>query len=227
MTADPSLEQALRALLPASVAVRAGSIASLRDTALEPDELAAVSRAIERRRHEFAAGRGCARAVLASLGHPHVSLPPDPDRVPRWPRGVVGSISHSGGFCAAVAAREAELGALGVDLEETGPLERPIGQRICAPAELAAIEALPGADAGTWARLAFSAKEAFYKAYFPAARTRLGFLDVHLEVDAVGRRFEARLIRPDAPALLGRRELTGRFALPGELICCVALAPAG
>src|ERR1700761_3617241 len=76
------------------------------DVTLFPDEEALLGRAVEKRRREFAAGRGCARRALAALGLPPAPLLPGEGGAPRWPDGVVGSITHCAGYAAAaVAAR--------------------------------------------------------------------------------------------------------------------------
>jgi hypothetical protein len=55
---------------------------------LFPQEFAAVARATESRRLEFATGRACTRVALARLGQPAVAVPRGPRGDPQWPEGV-------------------------------------------------------------------------------------------------------------------------------------------
>ena len=74
------------------------------------DSLAAEARvvrhAVPERRREHATVRACARAALVQLGQRPVPILNDPDGVPVWPLGVVGSLTHCRGYrgCAGRAA---------------------------------------------------------------------------------------------------------------------------
>src|SRR3569623_1114660 len=76
---------------------------------IHPDEAQQVAGAVAKRRVEFAAGRACARRALTRLGIRDFVLKNGAARAPRWPRGVVGSISHAGaipgGRCGVVVGR--------------------------------------------------------------------------------------------------------------------------
>ena len=64
----------------------------------------------------------------------------------------------------------------------------------------------------------FSAKESFYKAYYPTTKFYLDFLDVDLAIDFSNESFEATLLRADAPSLFGQRVVPGRFALSEDRV---------
>ena len=163
------------ALFPAGVA--GAELLRLEDaSALWPDERASAPGAAPRRLRELAAGRHCAREALGELGFAAVALPQRPDRRPAWPAGAVGSISHSGDYCAAVVARRAGCAGIGFDAERWGRVRPEIWPRIATAPELAWLERL-GADAGRWATRLFSAKEAFYKAQYALSRSFVGFLE--------------------------------------------------
>ena len=151
---------------------------------LWPGEDAAVTRAVPRRRAEFAAGRSAARVALAQLGEPLAAIPSGPDRAPIWPRGVVGSISHAGAVAIGVAARTADSGiaALGVDVEPDRPLSPDLIGDIADDAEIARLAPLPPPVA---ALRIFSLKEAAYKAQYPLTRQLLGFHDLRLMPDGL------------------------------------------
>jgi 4'-phosphopantetheinyl transferase EntD len=155
------------------------------DTLL-PEELPFVARAVSRRVHDFAGGRACARAALGQLGFNDVALPADASRAPLWPPGICGSITHTHGFCAAVAAATADIRALGLDVETVDSVRPQLWHRICGSEELATLESADSAAAIAAATLIFSAKEAFYKCQHFLTGQWLGFTDVSISIEADG-----------------------------------------
>ncbi|MFI6360025.1 hypothetical protein ACIBJF_47480 [Streptomyces sp. NPDC050743] len=112
MSNDMVPSSPLGGLLPADVAV-----AELYDPVdgveLFPQEAEAIAGAVEKRRQEFGSVRLYTRRALARFG-----LAPRPlalgasgpkwaRRAPRWPEGVVGSMTHCAGYHAAAVARVA------------------------------------------------------------------------------------------------------------------------
>ncbi|HVT67619.1 MAG TPA: 4'-phosphopantetheinyl transferase superfamily protein [Trebonia sp.] len=157
------------------------------DVALFPEEEALVARAGEKRQRQFAAGRGCARQALAALGVPPAPLLRGGGGAPRWPDGVVGSITHCAGYAAAAVARADSLRGVGVDAEPDLPLPALVFGAVTLPCERDMLAALAAADPGvSWDRLLFSAKKAVYKAWFPLTRQWLGFPDARIAVHAGG-----------------------------------------
>lgn len=91
---------------------------------LFPEEESHVAGAVEVRRIEFSVGRWCARQALGELGIAPQAIRVGTRGEPIWPAGACGSITHSRGLCAAVAAFSADFAGLGidvVDLEEARP----------------------------------------------------------------------------------------------------------
>jgi 4'-phosphopantetheinyl transferase EntD len=167
-------------VLPAGVAW-AEEFGDRADAVLFPDEAAVVAKAVEKRRREFATARSLAREALAGLGMAPVSLPPGERGAPRWPPGVVGSITHCAGYRAAAAAKAGQVRAIGIDAEPDEPLPNGVLDRISLPGERAMLRdlALPGPR---WDLLLFSAKESVYKAWFPLTGRWLGFEDAELTI---------------------------------------------
>jgi 4'-phosphopantetheinyl transferase EntD len=213
-------------LLPAGVAV---AEATEREWSAEllPEEAAQVTRAVDRRRREFAAGRACARLALGRLGFAPRPLLSGPDRAPVWPSGAVGSITHCAGYCAAAVARSADASALGIDAEVNKPLPAGVAELVCTEVELAWTAA---ADHGAtpWQVLIFSAKESIYKAWQPLTRAWLGYLDAELSIDPERGCFEARLLVPAHSALgEGFEGFRGRFVITAtHVLTAVTLPPA-
>ena len=179
---------------------------------LLPEEAEGVRHAGSRRRQEYTAGRTCARIALERIGFHQYPIRRGADRLPKWPPGVVGSITHSKTYCAAAIGLHPPILGLGIDAEENEPLTVEETGLVCSELELdrAAQVSLP-ADTSV-ARLIFSAKESFFKCYYPAVGQFLEFSDVTVHI-VDEQTFVAELGPGSAPALLGRRHCEGRFAV--------------
>lgn len=223
----------IETLVPSSVAT-AETRADLPDVALFPDEERCVAGAIERRRHEFATGRACARAAMAKLGVSPTALAKGERGEPLWPQGVVGSITHCRGYRASAAARAAEIASLGIDAEPDEPLPARVIERVAFGHEREWVADAPDHLASVCAdRLLFSAKEAVYKAWYPLARRWLGFEDVEiaLGVDhpssaSTSGELRARLLvaGPQVDGLV-LRELRGRWCARDSLVAAAFVVP--
>ena len=161
-----------------------GSYAEIGRTSAEyiPELLAeerlAVARAHPKRLAEFATGRVLARRQLQRIGFGPHPLLVGPDRMPLWPRGAVGSISHSSDLCAVVAASTDRVIALGIDIEVAEPLEPELWTLVGTNDEMDHIAAaLTMPDPGLAAKALFSVKEAAFKCWYPRARVLLEFTD--------------------------------------------------
>jgi 4'-phosphopantetheinyl transferase EntD len=151
---------------------------------LLPEEQQFLSKAVPKRIHEFAGGRACARAGLAQLGYRAVALPMGSDRVPMWPAGATGSITHADGFCAAVVANCADIRALGLDVESAASVKPDLWRRVCTPVELALLQSQDERSALQSATLIFSAKEAFYKCQHTLTGQWLRFADISITIES-------------------------------------------
>jgi 4'-phosphopantetheinyl transferase EntD len=204
------LIQLMLEILPPSAVLAGGSIdPEIGFLFAEEEALARPMSA--NRRHEFAAGRYYAHEALHALGCPSAPIAIQPSRAPAWPQGVVGTISHSRGQCAAVVAWRSNLRSVGVDIEAVDPLPTNLVPFVCRPADLNgrfAVERLIGVDLP---KLVFVLKEAFYKAYHFMTGSFLDFVDVEVAVDPALCAFEARLVNDNRPSCGGYRVLGGRF----------------
>jgi len=159
------------------------------------EEAATLSpKAVLRRRESFALGRAAAHDALAALGVPVAPVPKANTGEPLWPEGVVGAISHTGGFGVAVVGRSAQYRGIGVDLEGlTRGLDATADHLVCTPAEAA--WAAEGADNRRRIML-FCAKEAIFKALYPIEHVWLGLLDAELTWREADGAFDAVLLKP-------------------------------
>jgi 4'-phosphopantetheinyl transferase EntD len=216
------LTRVIETLFPADV-VTVRATAEMYDAPLFPAEEAAVVKAVEKRRREYAAGRAAARAALAKLGIAPVAIAASEDRAPEWPHGVVGSISHTKSCCVVAVARADSYVGVGLDVEGADALKPDLLRMICTPDEIARIRKLP--PAADWGKVTFSAKEAFYKCYYPMVRVFLGFQDVELEIEPDTQRFTAAIINPDKPGIEGSRVLQGNLRWDRELVYAGVVMP--
>jgi 4'-phosphopantetheinyl transferase EntD len=103
------------------------------------------------------------------------------DRAPVWPRGVVGSITHTGDFAAAAVAWAADIAALGIDSEQIiDPAAAHDIADVCMVDEATLFRAVDGRSFCEFCTFVFSAKEAVFKCLFPLTRKFLEFSDVRI-----------------------------------------------
>jgi 4'-phosphopantetheinyl transferase EntD len=217
-------------LLPGSVAVvEADGDALAGGAFLYPEEEAVVARAVDKRRREFAAVRVCARQAMEKLGVPPGPVLPGERGAPLWPDGLIGSMTHCDGYCAAALARAADLVSLGIDAEPHDRLPDGVLDVTAVPAERERLQDLAQSHPSVhWDRLLFSAKESVYKAWFPLTGKWLDFLEADITI-APGRAsggFRARLLVP-GPLVGGRRieAFDGRWTTRRGLVATAVVVP--
>lgn len=165
------------------------------------DEIAAVANAVPSRVEEFQLGRNCARRALSHIGAPLGPIPVADSRAPAWPKGVVGSITHTGFYCAAAVAWASEFCAVGIDAADNRPLPEDILEQITSRAEQIWIRKHMASAQGHQVAadsLIFSIKESIYKAWNPMTGAWLGFEDAFVVVDPGSRTFVAELNKESA-----------------------------
>lgn len=184
---DDELGEALRLIAPCGVRTGWRRIDPSDLAHLHPAERAAVAHAAPRRRAEFATGRVLLRELSGTTGPILVG----PDRAPLLPPGVCASLAHDDELAIAAVAGAGHM-TLGLDVEPAVPLDPPIAQLILRPDE-------QGLDA----HLAFTLKEAAYKAW---SRLGGGLLEHHdVRLDVAEASFRAEVLSTGA-------RLEGRYA---------------
>jgi 4'-phosphopantetheinyl transferase EntD len=180
------------------------------------DEARCVERAVTARVREFAAGRFGARQLFSHFGILDFPLLIGDDRSPRWPPGLVGSITHTGNYCGVAVGRKSALRGIGIDVEIVGRLGVDLWDQICTEEEIRTLECLVEAQRREVATIIFSAKEAFYKCQYTASQQWLDFRDVNVTV--VGNRFLVELRRPMNAYPDGKVQFDGRFVIHSGLV---------
>ena len=214
------MESLLEGLLPTEVEIAGTTIRDCVEL-LMPEERGLVASAVPKRQHEFATGRVLARELLGRLGHADFPLLREEDRIPVWPEGIVGSISHASHVCLAAVGRSASSAGIGIDLEPDEPVESDIARVVCRDAEHDWVAAEGEGERARRCRVVFSVKEAVYKAFYPRTRTFWSFQDVGGAIDLDAGTWHARL-----PESAGVAEAEGRVARrEGWIVSAIALPP--
>lgn len=147
------------------------------EDALHPAERAHAQTLSVVRRKEFVAGRTALRR-LHEVATPILS---DDRGAPILPPGLVGSISHTRDRVAAAVAPDEQGWRIGIDIEKRAGLRYDIADRVLVPAERARLSR-DALEREGQILLAFSIKEAIYKAIDPFVRRYVGFQEVELEL---------------------------------------------
>lgn len=180
MNATDEIVAALRLMLP-----RAEVLGQSFADELPPYRLSST----EQRLNSITTARSA--TVQRLLSRANVKIERDEERVPIWPEGFVGSVTHKGTIVLAAVAHADDYTALGIDLERR---DRTFGTHAgrVAPEGLPPVE--PESDATL---ITFCAKEAIYKAVYNFNRQRLRFGDIRLEwTQQAENRLSARATSP-------------------------------
>ena len=155
---------------------------------LLPGERSGLARMRDVRRREYSSGRRVARHALEMLDV-HGGAVTARGRVPVWPRGIVGSITHSRSLALAMAGREEDVAGIGVDLELERRVTGRLARRVLLECERQRVVEKAGFT------MLFAAKEAVYKAVNPLVGEYLEFTDVEISASADGT-YRAGMTRP-------------------------------
>ena len=183
----PDLRGLLTDALPRDVLI-AVSETKGGDGGLLSVEVASLGPAIAQRRNAFATGRALARQLLGEMGYAQASIPRRHDGAPLWPSGVCGSFSYKDEWCAVAVAARPTYAALGIDIERMDPIPEDSWEDIASSSELQRLSTQQPQDLPRLVTLAFSAKEAFFKAQCHiTGNAALEFREVELELNPAGR----------------------------------------
>lgn len=201
-----------------SIVAGPDSLAALREPCADVDLPAGLAKSSMRRQVDFLAGRYCAREAIRRLGcEPAPILRRDAAGLPAWPQGLVGSITHSGGFASAAVAMRHHAVGLGIDAEAimSRAVSLEIADLVATRAERAAAEAT-GFKCEEITTLLFSAKESVFKCLHPLTACLFSFLDLELfELDEPEMRFSARLLKRLSDQVVSGAVIRGAFAFAG------------
>ncbi len=183
---------------------------------LAPSERDTIAKAVQGRKEQYSTGRYLAHNALLELGVNEPRVITGTHRQPIWPRGIVGSISHTTHSAAvAVASAEHYLG-IGIDLELKRRVESDLVPKILTQPERSRYRSIDPT-------LIFCAKEAVFKLLFPLQEQYLDFLDIEILLRDRSAGFTATAVgaAPQQHLLASAR---GCFLCVEEhWLCCVAI----
>jgi len=162
------------------------------DGMILPEEEVLVCRSVLKRRQDFIAGRIAARKALDYLGCPRTPLLVGANRVPLWPSGYTGSISHTDSFCGVAVGNTNVVKSIGLDAECIQTIDHDCWPQLFTSEELEWIYSRPTQQWDTHATLIFSAKECFYKCQYMLSRKWVDFHDVTITINLHKKSFMAR-----------------------------------
>jgi len=144
------------------------------------------------RQHEFKLGRLCAcLAHRDFFNNDLLNLPSNKDRSPSWPKGVIGSISHSKTWVGAAVSSDSKLLGVGIDFEELGRTKLELSPHIRAKEDIQKKSEYTDEELLS---LIFSFKESLYKALYPQVKVFFGFHDAYIsEIDSSNGTFQIKL----------------------------------
>lgn len=217
------LKQALG--LPASVQIVGRDVAPGDFSDAEHLLPPSLTRASPKRKTEYLAGRTCAAAALQAAGCDNPAPPGmDEERLPIWPSGWLGCITHSNGRAIAAVAGAAQSRVLGIDVEKLidPVLVDGIGALVTLEGELAMLTGrifgdAPGYSLSQALTILFSAKESLYKALYPDVRRFMDFSAARINAWVPGL-LDLLLVEDWHPAWRAGSVLQVRYALRGDCV---------
>ncbi len=133
--------------------------------------------AAKKRQAEYLASRWLVAKLLGCSGIKHWQLGNHPDRSPRWPLGISGSLSHHQSKVFALIAAQSQLVGNDIELTLSQESAHDLANMVMDSTEAAIL-----ADAGLPIELAttliFSIKETVYKAVYPQVKKIFDFTEV-------------------------------------------------
>ena len=203
------------------------SVAAVADFSeqLQPGEASSLVKARENRKRQFSTGRYLCRRLLPNLGcDAECKIPVGAQRAPVWPRGIVGSISHTNEVCVAMVAPRDRYDGVGLDLEQISKSHEELWDYVTTELERDSPRSGVGVGRQVLTILFFSAKEAVFKAVHPIAGEFLEFQDVRICFDWSSGRFTAACCNHPISDRHVRRGM-GRFSAPSDHICTAFVIP--
>lgn len=183
---------------------------------------AALAHAVAKRRAEYLASRYCGQVLLEQAQAASTVIGTD-DRVPQWPAGWRGSISHSDRYALVAIAPESAGLMPGIDIEQWQPeIMLETVDMFASPDEQKLLSALTLPYPQALLTL-FSAKESLYKSQWPEVRRYFDFQAAKVTyVDEAEQRFTLTLTETLTPELKCGTAFSGSYTfLNDTVITCI------
>ncbi len=183
---------------------------------------AALANAVAKRRAEYLASRYCGQVLLEQAQAASTVIGTH-DRVPQWPSGWRGSISHSDRYALVAIAPESTGLMPGIDIEQWQPeIMLETADMFASPDEQQLLSAL-GMPYPQALLTLFSAKESLYKSQWPEVRRYFDFQAAKVtHIDEAEQRFTLTLTETLTPELKCDTAFSGSYTfLNDAVITCI------
>lgn len=186
-----------------------------------------IQRAVQKRQAEFFYGRLAARFSTERFGFTG-NIPINPDRSPKWPEELHGSISHCQGEAIAVALPKISCTGVGIDIERiaTGDAFSALKNMVVNTKELKRLQKYQSLySEATLLTLVFSAKESFYKASYLQVQRFFGFETLQFRsLNADKQQISFTVMEGLSPQLRQGQQIVIDFCPPKQSIVVSGLA---
>lgn len=149
-------------------------------------EMSAVSNACEQRQIEFSTGRHLLRKLLRLFGRQDTELLRGNSGAAVLPAGYCGSLSHSGGLCAAALSPVGRVVSIGIDIEKITRLSGDECRLFMPPDEYERLRYADDEQRLHLPVIAFSVREAVYKCLNPVYGRWIDYLDAEVAFAGAG-----------------------------------------
>lgn len=184
-----------------------------------------LTKAVQKRKAEYLAGRLCAKKALSKLEVSNYAVHSDKNRCPLWPRHIKGSITHNNNLAiVAVTDNQSALG-IGIDIESiiSAKVINEIEQTVLFDDEFGLLM-LNDVTREILFSLIYSIKETFFKAAYPSTGYLFGFDAVKVvSLDFESNRFELILCQHLSSFLEQGLLLQGNFNILGNQVLTMML----
>lgn len=179
-----------------------------------------LSQAVVLRKAEFLCGRQTAKLALHQLGSKTGMVTIGENRSPVFPKGIVGSISHSQNLAICAVALQSNIEYVGVDLEHiiAPHVLDDIEKQIITTAEKRIIVEC-GLNIGTGFTVVYSAKESLFKALHGNVGAYFDFDAAKMiEINLRERRITFELAQTLSPQLPAGTRVSGLFYVDNDYV---------
>lgn len=170
------------------------------------------------KKRDFVNGRICARRALESIMDKPPAITQLASGAPNWPAGFRGSIAHSREVACAAATSTQTVVGIGLDVERIVPLDACLENTVCSAEERALFPAHNASEGASWPLIAFTIKEAIFKATHPVFGRFLEFDDVAVTLvpDNLGEQGRFKIERLGQGLHAYADDLVGRWLVEAE-----------
>jgi len=180
-----------------------------------------LKHAVEKRKCDYLLGRLCAEAAISALtGEKGVILDFSKTGAPKWPKGVVGSISHNSNLVLSVCALKSNCVGIGIDCEEVliNSTFKDIKSIFISADEEQFLNSF-GKPLNLLGTLLFSFKEATFKALFPLVNSYFDFKDFSVtNIDFEEKTIQGYITKNISDIIKTGFEVQGHFSIDNKNI---------